>query len=1079
MSHSPRVTERKVEIGNLSLALGATIRCTRAVMLATKEDELVQEVCTTIVDSGYRFCWVGAAERDEQKTVRPVAWAGYENGYLSGIRVTWSNSKLGCGPAGKAIRTSTPVLFQDLAQNSDYTPWQLEASKRGYRSSCALPLMGRGAPFGVLSIYSDQPGAFSEAALELLTNLADILSFGIANLREKEETETSLRDVSELNQQVISGAHSGLSVYDRDLRCRMWNPFMEELTGVLADEVVDSPPFERFSFLLALELEVGLRRALAGEVWLQDDIALTTPRHERIYWVSRRYVPLRNRFGEVTRVLVSLRDVTERRKAEEALRQSEQRLKQAARVSHIGIFDHDHLSDTIYWSPEQRDIYGIGPDEVVSLALYFDHIHPEDREAMVAAVRRAHDPGGNGLFDVEHRIVRGEGDLRWLTTRSQTFFQGEGDSRRKVRTVGAMLDITDRHRIEEETQKLVEVVQNSPDFIGIASPRGEVLFVNKAGQALVGIDSDEQATLKTMFQYLPTDEIARFSHDVLPTILSGKPWWGEVLVKHFRTEELIPVEMRGFPICDSHGKVIALANVSRDIRGRKQFEEALRLAEEKYRGIFDNAVLGIFQSTPDGRYLSVNQAMARMYGYSSPQEMVAAVTDVESQVYVDPSQRRAFIHLLQKQGVVQDFVYETYCKDGSRGWASVNAREVRDASGKLIYYEGTQQDITDRKRLEAQFEHAQKMEAVGRLAGGIAHDFNNILGVIIGYCDLTMDQARSIQPVARNISRVKQAADRAASLTKQLLAFSRRQMLYPQVIDLNKVVWNATEMLKRIVCEDIEVSVNASAGLGLVKVDLGQMEQILMNLAVNARDAMPSGGKIIIETSNVTLDETHPQLYAPIVPGPYVMLSFGDTGCGMDEGTFSRIFEPFFTTKAPGKGTGLGLATVYGIVQQSNGYIWAYSEPGQGATFKIYFPRVEDRESASRSEAAAEIKGGTETILLVEDEEALRDIAVILLETAGYTVFSAENATAAVNLIQTTDKRIDLAVTDVIMPDMNGPELGSRLLELRPGIKVLYVSGYAGDHIARYKHSLTEGSLLAKPFTKESLLTKVRSVLDS
>ena len=939
--------------------------------------------------------------------------------------------------------------------------------------------MERGVPFGVLAIYCDQPGAFGEAALELLTNLADILSFGIANLREKEEVGASLREASELNQQVISSAQSGLSVYDGNFRCRMWNPFMEELTGISAGEVVGSLPFERFSFLRTLGLEVGLRQALTGEVYVQDDIALTFPQGERTHWISGRYVPLRNRFGEVTRVLVSLRDVTERRKAEEALRHSEQRLKQAARVSHIGIFDHDHLSDTIYWSPEQREIFGVGPDEVVTLPLYFDHVHPEDREAMAVAVRRAHDPSGNGLFDVEHRIVRGDGDIRWLTTRSQTFFQGECKSRRKVRTVGAMLDITDRHRIEEEKQNLVEVVQNSPDFIGIASPCGKVLFVNKAGQELVGIDSDEQATSKTMSQYLPKDEIARFSHEGLPMVLSGKPWWGEVSLKHFRTEELILVEMRAFPICDSHGKVIALASVSRDIRGRKQFEEALRLAEEKYRGIFDNAVLGIFQSTPDGRYLSVNQAMARMYGYSSPQEMIAEVTDIENQVYVDPLQRREFMRLLEKQGVVQDFVYETYCKDGSRGWASVNAREVRDESGKLICYEGTQQDITDRKHLEAQFEHAQKMEAVGRLAGGIAHDFNNILGVIIGYCDLTMEQARSIQPVARNISRMKEAAESAASLTKQLLAFSRRQMLYPQVIDLNKVVWNATEMLKRMVCEDIAVSVNASAGLGLVKVDLGQMEQILMNLAVNARDAMPSGGKIIIETSNVTLDETHAQHYAPIVPGPYVMLSFGDTGCGMNEETLSRIFEPFFTTKDPGKGTGLGLATVYGIVQQSNGYIWAYSEPDKGATFKIYFPRVEDSESVLRSEVAAEIKDGTETILLVEDEEALRDVAIRLLETAGYTVFSAENAAAALRLVQTTDKQIDLVITDVIMPDMNGPELGSHLQELRPGIRVLYVSGYAGDQLARYVHSLTEASLLVKPFTMESLLKKIRSVLDS
>jgi len=1079
MPRSQRLTQETRSLEGLRVALAATTRCTQAVMHATNEKLLTEQVCAIVVDAGYLFCWVGVAEKDDEKSVRPVAWAGHENGYLSSIRVTWSDSALGRGPAGSAIRTAEPVLFQDLAQSSDYAPWQMEASKRGYRSSCALPLTIQGVPFGVLSIYADQPGVFGEAELELLTNFAKILSFGITNLREKREAEASLREVSELNQQIVSSAPSGLIVFDHDFRCHVWNPFMEALTGLSAKEIIGGFPLERFSFLRKLVMEAGLRKALMGKAHESDDVSFILPQGERTFWVSGRYIPLHNGFGQVTKVLVTMRDVTERRRAEEALRQSEHRLRQAARVSQIGIFEHDHITDTIYWSPEQREIYGLGSDEAVTLSRYFDHVYPEDREAMVAAVRRAHDPAGRGLFDVEHRIVRRDGDIRWLTTRSQTFFEGEGASRHKVRTVGAVLDTTDRRRMEEEQQKLVEVVQNSPDLIGIATPRGKVLFVNKAGQALVGIDSDEQATSKMMSQYLPQAEITRFSHEVLPMILSGKPWWGEVSLKHFRTEELIPVEMRAFPICDADGKVMALANVSRDIRGRKQFEEALKRAEEKYHGIFDNAVLGIFQSTPDGRYLSVNHAMARMYGYSSPQEMMAKVADIEHQIYVDPSQRRAFIRLLEKHGVVQDFVYETYCKDGSRGWASVNAREVRDDQGQLICYEGTQEDITDRKRLQAQLEHAQKMEAVGRLAGGIAHDFNNILGVIIGYCDLTMEQTRSTQPLAQNISRMKDAASRAASLTKQLLTFSRRQMLYPQVLDLNKVVRNATEMLKRMVGEDIAVSVNAHAGLGMVKIDLGQMEQILMNLAVNARDAMPTGGKIIIETSNVTLDETYARRYAPIIPGPYVMLSFGDTGCGMDEETLSQIFEPFFTTKAPGKGTGLGLATVYGIVQQSNGYIWAYSEPDKGTMFKIYFPQGEDTESALESEVAAEIKGGTESILFVEDEEGLREVVGKLLETAGYTVFRPGNAAAALTLIQTTDRQIDLVITDVIMPDMSGPEFCSRLRQLRPGVRVLYISGYAGDQLAHYVQPLAQVSLLEKPFTKESLLKKVRSVLDS
>ena len=1053
------------------------MQCTQAVMRATDETLLMEHVCAIIVDAGYCFCWVGAAEQDGEKTVRPLAWAGFEDGYLSSVKITWSDSELGRGPVGTAIRTAKPVVFQDLKGSSDYTPWQTEASKRGYRSSTALPMMAMGVSFAVLSIYAPEAGVFGEAELELLSNLADILSFGITTLRDRQKTEAALKEHIELIQQVISAAPSGLLVCDRDFRCHMWNPSMEQLTGLPAKEAVGNFPFEKLPFLRQLGLEAGVQKALAGESYVSADILLAPPCSESTLWISCRYVPLRNSFGQITKVLVTLRDMTERRQAEEASRQSEQRWHQVARVSHIGIFEHDHRTDTLYWSPEQREIFGLDPNEPATLSEYLNRVHPEDREAISAAVRRAHDPGGDGLFDVENRIVLRDGSVRYLTTRSQTFFEGVGAARHKVYTVGAMLDVTDRRRMEEERQKLVAVVQHSPDLIGIATTTGEVLFINKAGKELVGIESDQQAISLPMSAYVASDQLRRLAHEILPMLLSGKPWWGEVSLKHLRSGEFIPVEMRAFPICDTQGKVMAIANVSRDIRGRKQVEEALRQAEQKYRGIFDNAVLGIFQSTPDGRYLSVNQAMARMHGYASPQEMVGEINNVERQVFVDPLQHSELIGTLEKQGVVHNFVFEICRKDGSRGWASVNAREIRDEQGKLVCYEGTLEDITERKLLEAQYQQAQKMEAVGRLAGGVAHDFNNILGVIMGYCDLTMEQVPLSQPLTRNISEIKEAAARAATLTRQLLAFSKQQMVNARVLDLNKLVLNVAGMLKRLVGEDIALSLKAGDKLRLIKVNPGQIEQILMNLVVNARDAMPTGGNIVIETSNVHLDDSYARQHAPVIPGPYVMISVGDTGCGIDKETLSRIFEPFFTTKGSGKGTGLGLATVYGIVKQSNGYIWAYSEPSKGAIFKIYFPAVEDKETELEPEVATETKGGSETILLVEDEEALRDVAATLLEVAGYKILKAENATVALALART--REIDLVITDVIMPNMSGPELCSRIREVRAGIKFLYVSGYAGDQLTHYVESAPAVSLLEKPFTKESFLNKIRLVLDS
>jgi two-component system, cell cycle sensor histidine kinase and response regulator CckA len=1079
MPRSPQSTQEEKKLGNLRVALAATTRCTQAVMHATDQNLLMEQVCSIIVDAGYRFCWVGAVEQDDEKSVRPLAWAGYENGYLSSIRITWSNSKLGRGPTGKAIRTAKPVVFQDLAGSPDYTPWQTEASKRGYRSSSALPLMAQGVPFGVLMIYADQPGVFDEAELGSLISLADILSFGITNLRERQEARSALVEASELNQRVISGSREGIIVYVRDLRCQLWNPFMEEITGVSAGEMVGSFPLERFPILRKTGVEAGLQKAMAGEKNVADDVPLTLPHSGRTFWVSGRHTPLRNKSGQVTKVLVTLRDVTERREAELALRRSEERLRQAARASHIGIFEHDHLTDTFYWSPEQREIYGLGPHEAVNLSVYFDHVYAEDREAMAAAVRRAHDPAGDGLFDVEHRIVSRDGNLRWLTTRSQTFFEGEGDERHKVRTVGAVLDITERRRMEEERQKLVEVAQNSPDLIGIATPDGKVLFVNKAGQALVGIDSDQQATSKAMADYVPRDEIARLSLEVLPMILSGKPWWGEVSLKHFQSGELIPVEMRAFPICGAHGEVIAIANVSRDIRGRKQFEETLRQAEEKYRGIFEGAVIGIFQSDLSGHYLSVNPAMASMLGYDSPHELLTSISDISRQVYVDPESRKAFRLLIEQQGVVQNFECQVYRKDGSKIWISVSARAVRK-DGVLIGYEGTNVDITERNLLEQQLLQAQKMEAVGQLAGGVAHDFNNILGVIIGYADLSLGRVAPEDPVKRHQAQIKKAANRAVSLTRQLLAFSRRQVVFPKILDLNEVVHNVTKMLLRMVGEDIAISFQPITRIGSINADPGQIEQVLMNLVVNARDAMPSGGKIVIETGHAELDEHFVSHNPGSRAGQYVVLTVGDTGCGMYENVKSKIFEPFFTTKGVGQGTGLGLSTVYGIVKQSGGYICVYSTPGKGTTFKIYFPRVaQEAEELVPSHEEAELPGGSETILVVEDDEPLRELTVGTLRDAGYRVIEAKNAESALEIVKDSDLGIDLLLTDVIMPGRNGVELLEQAKVFRPNLRSLFISGYPGDLIARRAGLMPEAVFLEKPFTRKSLVRKVYSALHS
>jgi two-component system cell cycle sensor histidine kinase/response regulator CckA len=386
-----------------------------------------------------------------------------------------------------------------------------------------------------------------------------------------------------------------------------------------------------------------------------------------------------------------------------------------------------------------------------------------------------------------------------------------------------------------------------------------------------------------------------------------------------------------------------------------------------------------------------------------------------------------------------------------------------------------------RKRLEQHVQQLQKFEAIGRLAGGVAHDFNNLLGVVLGQSELLLARSKD-EGITRGLEMIHESAKRGASLTRQLLAFGRRQVLEPKVLDLNVVLADVQKLLQRVIGEDIELDFQADAKIGSVQADPGQLEQVIVNLATNARDAMPAGGKLTIATANVDLDEAYADLRVVVRPGHYVQLIVSDTGCGMDKETQSHIFEPFFTTKEQGKGTGLGLATVYGIVKQSGGHIWVYSEQGHGTTFKVYLPRVEAAaESPRYAERRKELPRGSETILLVEDDASLREVTYEFLQSSGYTVIAAESPEQALRLAESHNGRIDFLLTDIIMPKMNGRELATRLVKMQPAMKVLYVSGYADGIVRDGSHGpLEEGlAFLQKPFTRRGLTHKIREILDA
>ena len=508
-------------------------------------------------------------------------------------------------------------------------------------------------------------------------------------------------------------------------------------------------------------------------------------------------------------------------------------------------------------------------------------------------------------------------------------------------------------------------------------------------------------------------------------------------------------------------------------------QESLRRSEANFRSLVTNAPYGICSCDSTGKILDANPAFLELLGMTSPDEVLGKHI---FSLYADTEQWFDLADFLRSSAPFKGLTAEWKRKGGSTV-VRVSGRSVANGRDEGIVFEIFAEDVTERHALEQQLRQSQKMEAVGRLAGGIAHDFNNLLMVISGYSEFLLERLGAEPHLRGPAQEIASASERASSLTRQLLAFSRKQMLAPRIINLNDIATENLKMLTRMIGEDIDLVMIPGQGLWSVRADAGQIEQVIMNLAVNARDAMPSGGKLTIETANATLDEEYARLHAPLRAGDYVMVDITDTGGGMDTETQSHIFEPFFTTKGP-KGTGLGLSTVYGIVKQSGGYIWVYSEVGRGTTFKIYLPRVPSVEEPAVHTIAApvqfqKVEPGTETILLVEDEANLRYLARQYLEKQGYRVIEAADGAVAMQIAVAHEGVIHLLLTDVIMPGMNGRELAQRISEIRPNVKVLYMSGYT-ENVIGQNGTLDAGvRLLQKPFNLRDLKSKVREVLDA
>jgi two-component system cell cycle sensor histidine kinase/response regulator CckA len=637
-----------------------------------------------------------------------------------------------------------------------------------------------------------------------------------------------------------------------------------------------------------------------------------------------------------------------------------------------------------------------------------------------------------------------------------------------------LADRTLRER-EERFRQLAENIREV--FFVMDAQYRETLYISPAYEAIwgVGVDTlyaDPSSFLKPM---PPEDQqrvgayIARIQHGEVP---------GEVEYRVVRPDGQVRwLRTHAVPVRNEKGEIYRIAGTALDITERKKAEEALRSSEERARTLFETVNLIVLGLDADGRVDYVNPFFLKLTGFSKT-EVLGHDWFVFLPERIRPTLQGAFRDLLE-QGFHPHYENPVLTKSGEERMVAWNNTVLRDAHGRPTGTLSIGEDITQRNQLEVQLRQAQKMEAVGRLAGGVAHDFNNVLTAVFGYVDLLREELPADGEAQKDLMEVRKAAERAAGLTRQLLAFSRQQVLEPVVLHINDLVEDFEKMLRRVIGEDVAFRLALAKDAGNVRADPGQLHQVVMNLVVNARDAMPTGGTLIIETANADLTEQYAELHQPVIPGRYVLVAVSDTGTGMTPEVKARIFEPFFTTKEKGKGTGLGLSTVYGIVKQSGGYVWVYSELGRGTTFKIYLPRVDNAPDQIAKPKESRTLAGTETILLAEDDAILRPLARQLLEKLGYTVLEGEDAETALAAAAAHKGPIHLLVADVVMPGPSGRELARRLAEVRPETKVLYVSGYTDDAIVH--HGMLEPGLnfLQKPFTPAVLARKVRDVLDT
>ncbi len=751
-----------------------------------------------------------------------------------------------------------------------------------------------------------------------------------------------------------------------------------------------------------------------------------------------------------------------------------QRLSDIEDLAHIGNWSWSVSTGEVEWSDEVYRIFGVGretfsPDieKVMSL------LHPEDRRTNTVVIEKA--SKGPGGFTFTARIVRPDGEIRDVISTAAGHFDPEGTLER---ISGTIQDISEQKRTESD---LAQICEMSLDLICIAGATGYFKYVNPAWRRVLGY-SETELLAKPFNEFIHPDDHAR-TDEAVARLMAGRKTTGFEMRWLHKNGTVRTLSWSATPMVNRQ----LFYCIGRDITDRKTAEEALKESEHRYALVVDGLNDGLVDWNILTNTVYYSKQWKEMLGYAD-HEIGDSHKIWEERFHPEDAQPawEAVQEYLRGETTELNLKHRLRKKDGSYRWFRARGICVRDKEQNPVRLVVSHSDITEqvnshreKGRLQEQLQQSQKLESIGRLAGGVAHDFNNLLTVIQGYSEIVLESLDVDDPLRRDMALVQNAVDSATSLTQQLLAFSRRQLVSPKLIDLNLTVGTAEKMIRRIIGEDIDLTFKAGDDLWQIKIDPGQVDQIIINLAVNARDAISDTGSLTIRTANVTLDEPYCHYCLDPLVGEFVRLTVTDTGIGMDLETEKMIFEPFFTTKGMGKGSGLGLSTITGIVHQADGHIMVESTPGQGTTFTIHFPRSSQEEVEEEAVPATASTTGSETCLMVEDDEMVRDFAVRALRGKGYTVLEAESGIRALEAAEKYADEIDLLITDVVMPGMNGKQLFERVRKLKPDVKVLYMSGYHENTIAHHGVFESGANFLQKPFRSQELARQVRRILDT